>query len=299
MDELMKIYRILPLTLLLLCLLGCGKDPEPDTETTQPETTGITTEIDFGMTFTIVDEVVTAKDAVNLRDFPSQGEDAVILHKLENGERVQRIGIGDSGWSKLVYHSQECYAVTSYLTTDLDYTTPTTEVPVAPEEDGIGIPFAAVYDIVTPLDTVNLRTIPSTVNPDSQIVATVHAGQIIRRVGVSDNGWSNLEYEDQSVYAVTSYLTTDLTHQAVGEMLPEDPGIQTRFYAKEDKVTPKIEVNLRTKPSVTDGDAQVVATIKNGTVISRSGINEDVGWSRVEYEGRILYCVTQYLEVVR
>lgn len=295
----MKTRRLFPALLVLLCLAGCGKDPEPVTETTVPEPSVLTTEIDYGMTFTVVDEVVTAKDAVNLRDFPSQGEDAVILHKLENGERVQRIGIGDSGWSKLIYHAQECYAVTSYLTTDLDYTTPTTEAPVAPEEDGLDTPFASVYDIVTPLDTVNLRSIPSTINPNSQIIATVHTGQILRRVGISDNGWSNLEYEDQSVYAVTSYLTTDLTREPAGDLLPEDPGIQTRFYAKEDKVTPKIEVNLRTKPSVTDADAEVVATIKNGTVISRSGINEDVGWSRVEYEGRVLYCVTRYLEVVR
>jgi uncharacterized protein YraI len=31
-------------------------------------------------------------------------------------------------------------------------------------------------------------------------------------------------------------------------------------------------------------------------VVTRTGINEDVGWSRVEYNGQTLYCVTSYLE---
>ena len=39
--------------------------------------------------------------------------------------------------------------------------------------------------------------------------------------------------------------------------------------------------------------------LKNGDTAIRTGINEDVGWSRVEYQGQVLYCVSSYLEVVQ
>lgn len=39
----------------------------------------------------------------------------------------------------------------------------------------------------------------------------------------------------------------------------------------------------------------VVASLKNGEVVTRTGINRDVGWSRVEYNGQTLYCVSSYL----
>ena len=35
--------------------------------------------------------------------------------------------------------------------------------------------------------------------------------------------------------------------------------------------------------------------MKNGEVVTRTGINRDVGWSRVEYNGQTLYCVSSYL----
>ena len=36
--------------------------------------------------------------------------------------------------------------------------------------------------------------------------------------------------------------------------------------------------------------------LKNGEVVTRTGINHDLGWSRVEYNGQTLYCVSSYLK---
>ena len=120
------------------------------------------------------------------------------------------------------------------------------------------------------------------------------------RTGISDSGWSRLIYEGVTCYALTSYLTTDLlgtgtepTEEATGET-----EIQTQFREVDDLVTAKDAVNLRTIPSVTDPASQVVIKLSHGEVVRRTGINEDVGWSRVEYNGQILYCVTSYLETV-
>ena len=38
-----------------------------------------------------------------------------------------------------------------------------------------------------------------------------------------------------------------------------------------------------------DPNCVVVASLKNGEVVTRTGINRDVGWSRVEYNGQTLY----------
>ena len=61
-------------------------------------------------------------------------------------------------------------------------------------------------------------------------------------------------------------------------------------------VTPKEVINLRSKPSVTDTDSVVVATVYAGTTFTRTGINNEYGWSRVEYNGQVLYCVSSYLK---
>lgn len=82
------------------------------------------------------------------------------------------------------------------------------------------------------------------------------------------------------------------------EVAPEDDGIKTVFTACNEQVTPKIEVNLRALPSVTNPEATVVATIRAGEVVTRTGINTDVGWSRVEYNGQTLYCISSYVCVV-
>ena len=101
-------------------------------------------------------------------------------------------------------------------------------------------------------------------------------------------------YNGQTVYAVTSYLTTDLTPKAT-----ESPttGFNTKFTDCNDTVTPKEEVNLRNKPSVTDADSVVVATAKKGELFTRTGYNTEVGWSRVVYNGQTLYCVTSLLSI--
>ena len=72
-------------------------------------------------------------------------------------------------------------------------------------------------------------------------------------------------------------------------------GVQTCALPIYDVVTAKIEVNLRTLPSVTNPDAAVAAVLKNGETVTRTGINTDYGWSRVDYNGQTLYCVSSYL----
>ena len=163
--------------------------------------------------------------------------------------------------------------------------------------------FNEVNDEVTAKETTNLRNVPSQ-GEESFIIHILQNGEVVKRTGMSDEGWSRLEYDGQVVYAMSNLLTTDLTKKAATESgaagtsdssLPE---IQTKFVDVNEQVTPKIEVNLRLLPSVTNPKAKIVATVKNGEVFTRTGSNDELGWSRVEYKGQVLYCISSYVEVV-
>ena len=158
--------------------------------------------------------------------------------------------------------------------------------------------FAAVEEEVTAKDSTNLRNIPSQ-GEDSTVVYILKNGETVKRTGVSDSGWSRLTYNDQTVYAVSSYLTTDLGYQTpkteTQEGAGSGDGLKTKFAERNEQVTAKIEVNLRALPSVTNPDAVVAAVLHNGEYATRTGINEDYGWSRVEYNGQTLYAISSYL----
>ena len=154
------------------------------------------------MNFQEVDETVTAKEVVNLRDIPSQGSDSTVLRKLKNGETVSRTGISASGWSRLMIDGQRYYAVSNYLTTDLSY-----KPPVKEPDDGIKTVFTPISDNVTPKEEINLRKLPSVTNADAVVVATVKAGEVFARTGINyELGWSRVNYNGQTLYCVSSYL---------------------------------------------------------------------------------------------
>lgn len=223
-----------------------------------------------------VNEKVTPKEKVNLRS--GAGSSFSVVAVLENGSVIKRTGIGENGWSKLKYNGQTVYAVSSYLTTDLSFKP-------EPKPDIVdGNTFTATKDSVTAKQEVNLRLSPTT---SGKIAGTLKNGTVLQRTATSNKGWSRLIYEGQTVYAITSYLTTDLSYK-----LPVDDGIKTEFSAVNEQVTAKTETNLRSLPSVTD--SQIIYTLKNGEYVTRTGISTN-GWSRLEYKGQTVYAVSSYL----
>lgn len=226
--------------------------------------------------YTDVSEDVTAKEKVNLRTGAGSNFDVVTL--LENGTVVKRTGVGKNGWSRLFYEGKTVYAITSYLTTELNSKP-------EPKPDIVdGNTFTAQNDSVTAKQEVNLRLSPTTLG---EIAGVLKNGTVLQRTATSNKGWSRLIYEDKTVYAITSYLTTDLSYKP-----PVDDGIKTEFQSVNEQVTAKSETNLRTLPSVTD--SQIAYTLKNGEYITRTGISAN-GWSRLEYNGQTVYAISSYL----
>lgn len=146
------------------------------------------------MSFEAVNEIVTAKIETNLRSQPSQESDDYVKYTLMNGETATRIGVSPSGWSKVVFNGETYYALTDYLTTDMNYV-------------AIQTPFTDVYEKVTAKEYVNLRNIPSTTHEKAVVVTQLYNGQVAIRTGINtDVGWSRLEYNGQVLYCVSSHI---------------------------------------------------------------------------------------------
>ena len=157
--------------------------------------------------------------------------------------------------------------------------------------------FTELSETVTAKDVTNLRTLPSTLD-ETNVVAQLLNGESVTRTGVNEAyGWSRLDYNGQTVYAVSSYLTTDLSYKP--PVAPNDPNrVSTQdgrviiFTGCSDYITPKEYVNLRTEPSTSEGESTVRCQIRNGDTVYRTGYSPDSGWSRVEYNGEVLYVVS-------
>ena len=151
--------------------------------------------------------------------------------------------------------------------------------------------YTTVNEQVTAKDVTNLRDAATT---KSNIVVALKNGEVVTRIGVGKNGWSKLNYNGKTVYAISSYLTTDLTVNR-----PEkEPQIEQKdivaghtFSPKNDKVTAKEFVNLRALPTT---DSDKVGTLNSGEFLERTAVS-DKGWSRLIYNGQVVYAVTSYL----
>ena len=230
--------------------------------------------------YTDISDSVTAKDIVNLR--AGAGTNFEVVATLKSGEFLNRIGVGKNGWSKLIYNGKTVYAISSYLTD---------KVVEVPKKDIVnGMEFAPHSDSVTAKIEVNLRLLPTT---DSESVGKLVGGTFINRTAISNNGWSRLEYNGQSVYAVSSYLTTqapEITSKPAETNSVTEHGMLFKTITPVN-VTAKDETNLRDKPTT---DSNVIYTLKNGEYVTKTAVS-DSGWARLEYNGQTVYAVNSFL----
>lgn len=162
------------------------------------------------MEFAEVKESVMPKDVLNLRSAPTTTDEENIVTQIQNGEVIVRTGINENtGWSEVEYQGQVLYAVSQYLTTDLNY-----QVPVKPSDPnrvstmgGRIIVFTNCDDWISPKEYVNLRTEPSTAEGDNTVSCQLNYGEKVHRTGYSaDAGWSRVEHNGQVLYVVTSFM---------------------------------------------------------------------------------------------
>lgn len=158
--------------------------------------------------YLIVNEEVKTDGDVHARSGPSTKNK--IMKSLRMGERFTRIGVGPDGWSR-VYIKGEIMYITSY------YLSPT----AAPK-------YTEVNEQVVANKDAYVRYSGSILGKK---IGYVDEGQEITRVGIGDNGWSQIMYKDQIGYVWSLYLE-----------LPEAPQVTTPIEtAPETTETTEIE----------------------------------------------------------
>lgn len=178
-----------------------------------------------------------------------------------------------------------CDMIVSYFTaTERDAldTTAAPDTAAAPKTEE-ELLYTAANDKVTAKIEVNLREGPSS---KYDVIATLKSGEFLTRTGIGSNGWSRLTFNGKTVYAITSYLS-----DKVVEVEKEDIVAGFKFTKTNDRVTAKDEVNLRSLPST---DSEIIGKLSGGTFLDRTAI-ADGGWSRLLYNGQVVYAITSYL----
>ena len=89
---------------------------------------------------------------------------------------------------------------------------------------------------------------------------------------------------------------------ADGSVLPEEEedgggasALPEGFTAMNDTVKTTTDLRLRSTPD-SSVDNNIVTTATKGSELKRTGINDAIGWSQVNYNGQTLYCASKYLE---
>jgi uncharacterized protein YgiM (DUF1202 family) len=141
-------------------------------------------------TYEEVSETVYATRDANVRCGPSiQNEQ---IGSVTKGMAFTCIGIGDNGWSKIIYNGEEAYIYSMYITT------------VSPHGEQVdNADYQNVNETVRFASKANVRVGPGTNYP---AIATLPKGEIVTRIGIGNNGWSKILYNGQECYVATRFI---------------------------------------------------------------------------------------------
>ncbi len=142
--------------------------------------------------------------------------------------------------------------------------------------------YTNVNEIVITETNVNFRREASA---KSATYGLLQAGTKLTRTAVGDNGWSKVTYNGKTGYVSSQYLkkesdnATATTNQDV-----KFKDVNEKMYASQN-------CNLR-KSWSTDSDK--VGYLDKGQEVTRTGV-ADNGWSRITYNGQVVYIATRLL----
>ena len=205
---------------------------------------------------------LAATTAVNIRAAASAGSARVGI--LYRGEKVQAISSGN-GWTAVSHKGRTAYVASAYLSTSSTV---------------VGTPSASspAGDVYT-IANLNLRVGPSL----SDAVATVATkGAKLRRTGTISGTYSQVQFNDRTLWAASSYLST--TAGAPSQSLPTTTG----------RVKATAALMVRT----TSGrDFVSLGDVPHGTILDVTGVVQN-GLAQVVWQGRVSWVNNSYLSRV-
>jgi uncharacterized protein YgiM (DUF1202 family) len=143
-------------------------------------------EDEYGNMYLAVNEEVRATGNVHVRTGPSMRFKKLGI--LMKSATVIRIGIGEDGWSKVLYNGEEGYIASCYLIITR------------------AAKYQEVNETVYTIKKTNVRNGPTI---EYIKIGELKEGTPITRIGIGDNGWSKVIYNGEEAYIYSLYLVQD------------------------------------------------------------------------------------------
>ena len=178
-------------------------DETETAETKAAETEKTQQDKESSASYTDVNETVWATYSVSIRSAAST--DADKLDVLVGSYSITRTGVGDNGWSKVDYNGQTGYIKSEYLTTTKPQVTESNQTSSSSNTSSSKSDIEEVKETVYATAGVNIRAKASA---DADKIGTLAAGGSITRTGKTSSGWSRVDYNGQTGYIKSDYLTT-------------------------------------------------------------------------------------------
>ena len=151
-------------------------------------------------------------------------------------------------------------------------------------------------------DGIRIREGRST---ETRMIATVVNGTEVKVYASFEDGWSKIEYSGTVGYCKTEFLTSTegvpmLSGEETQTEETEEPAEET---TQEESVATEVNKQMQFKESVRIRAERSTESERIGTGYTSELVkvleNYSDGWSKIEYQGKVGYCKTEFLEEAR
>ena len=191
------------------------------------------------------------------------------LGTLNARQGIQRTGICNNGWERVIFNGREAYIYGKLLTTD----------PNEVGMQGTTVDISQKVKIKDLRETVYAKTDANVrlgYSTAAKSVGALKAGASATRTGICDNGWSRILYKGNVAYVYSDLLTTKNPNT-------EREGVKITAVAEPVYIVS--DANVRKSWSK---DSEVVGTLVIGDSVLRTGICDN-GWSRIVFKEQDAY----------
>ena len=191
------------------------------------------------------------------------------LGTLKARQGIQRTGICNNGWERVLFNGREAYIYGKLLTTD----------PNEVAMQGTTVDISQKVKVKELKETVYAKTDANVrlgYSTASKSIGALKAGASATRTGICDNGWSRILYKGNIAYVYSDLLTTKNPNT-------EKEGVKITAVAEPVYIV--TDVNVRKSWSK---DSEVIGNLSLGDSVLRTGICDN-GWSRIVYKEQDAY----------
>ena len=214
----------------------------------------------------VEDTVYALRDAGVRASYMMASEFLGILNARQG---IQRTGICNNGWERVIFNGREAYIYGKLLTTDPnEVAMQGTTVDISQK-----VKLKELKETVYAKTDANVRVGYSTA---SKSIGALKAGASATRTGICDNGWSRILYKGSIAYVYSDLLTTKNPNT-------EKEGVKITAVAEPVYIVS--DANVR---KFWSKDAEVVGALSIGDSVLRTGICDN-GWSRIVYKEQDAY----------